>query len=80
MSILHRHAQVYHGGREFEVKVSIMKQCFGDASKRQITEAVLIDELTENETMNTKVSGITSTSGRLMSRNMCYSYYTQCPT
>ena len=51
---LHRHAQVYHGGREFEVKVSIMKQCFGDASKRQITEAVLIDELTENETMHSK--------------------------
>ena len=31
-----------------------LKQCYGDATKRQIAEAVLIDELTEEETMNSK--------------------------
>ena len=51
---LFRHSQLYHNGREFKVKISILKQCFGDATKRHITEAVLIDELTEDETMNSK--------------------------
>ena len=34
--------------------MKILKQCYGDATKRQIAEAVLIDELTEEETMNSK--------------------------
>ena len=54
ISPLFRHSQLYHNGQEFEVGVKILKQCYGDATKRQIAEAVLIDELTEEETMNSK--------------------------
>ena len=31
-----------------------MKRCFGDPTKRHISEAVLIDELTDEQTMNSK--------------------------
>ena len=31
-----------------------MKKCFGDATERKITEAVLIDKLSATETMNGK--------------------------
>ena len=34
--------------------VKILKNCFGDPTTRRITEAVLIDELTAEETMNAK--------------------------
>ena len=51
---LYRHSQLYHNGREFKVGVKILKNCFGDPTTRRITEAVLIDELTAEETMNAK--------------------------
>ena len=41
-------------GREFKVGVKMLKNCFGDPTTRRITEAVLIDELTAEETMNAK--------------------------
>ena len=51
---LYRHSQLYHGGKEFKVGVKILKSCFGDPTTRKITEAVMIDELTAEETMNAK--------------------------
>ena len=39
---------------EFKVGVKILKSCFGNSETRRITEAVLIDELTAEETMNAK--------------------------
>ena len=36
------------------MKVKILKNCFGDPTTRRITEAVLIDELTSEDTMNAK--------------------------
>ena len=47
-------AQLYHNGGGFRVEVKILKNCFGDLTTRRISEAVLIDELSANETMNAK--------------------------
>ena len=51
---LYRHSQLYHQGKRFPVGVKILKNCFGDPTTRRISEAVLIDELSANETMNGK--------------------------
>ena len=51
---LYRHSQLHHNGKEFPVRIKILKNCFGDPTTRKITEAVLIDELTSDETMNGK--------------------------
>ena len=53
-SPLHRHAQLFHNGERFPVSVKILKKCFGDPTGRKITEAVLIDQLSNDETMNGK--------------------------
>ena len=51
---LYRHSQLFHQGNEFPVRVKILKNCFGDPTTRKITESVLIDELTTEQTMNGK--------------------------
>ena len=51
---LYRHSQLYHKGERFRVGVKILRNCFGDPTTRRISEAVLIDELTAEETMNAK--------------------------
>ena len=53
-SPLFRHSQLHHQGNRFPVKIKILKNCFGDPTTRRITEAVLIDELTSEDTMNAK--------------------------
>ena len=53
-SPLFRHSQLHHQGKKFPVRVKILKNCFGDPTTRKITEAVLIDELSSNDTMNGK--------------------------
>ena len=49
---LQRHANIYHHGERYPFKSSVLAKCYGRPSKRLITEAVLIDELTPSETMN----------------------------
>ena len=49
-----KHSRLFHGGQRFDFEVSILKRCYGRPSRRMITEAVLINELTEGETMNSK--------------------------
>ncbi len=53
-SPLWKHAQLYHNGNEFDMEITVMKQCFGKPSRRRISEAVLIDELPEEKTMNSR--------------------------
>ena len=53
-SVLFEHSKKYHEGRDFEVEVTILARCFGQPTTRMITEAVLIDELSDQETMNAK--------------------------
>ena len=51
---LRRHSILFHDGRDFEFEVKILRNCFGKPSRRMITEAVYINELKEEETMNSK--------------------------
>ena len=53
-SPLWRHSELYHQGQEFDMVVDVTDRSFGKLSKRMITEAVLIDQLKEEETMNSK--------------------------
>ena len=46
------HSRLFHEGRRFDFGVKILRSCYGKPSRRMITEAVLINELTEEETMN----------------------------
>ena len=49
-----RHANLYHEGRQFEASVKVIAKCFGKPSRRLITEAVMIDEIPEDRTMNSR--------------------------
>ena len=51
---LQRHANLYHDGGQFEASVKILARCFGKPSRRLITEAVMIDEIPADMTMNNK--------------------------
>ena len=51
---LNRHRELYHGGRNFEVGCKVLAQCYGKPSRRMINEAVYIDELKDEETMNSR--------------------------
>ena len=53
-SPLWKHSQEHHNGNEFDMEISVMKQCFGKPSRRRISEAVLINELPNEKTMNSK--------------------------
>ena len=51
---LTRHSELYHNGEKFDVEVKVEARCYGKPSRRYITEAVMIEELREDETMNNK--------------------------
>ena len=51
---LYRHKQLFHPDEEFSINVKILSKCFGKPSRRMITEAVLIGELKDENTMNSK--------------------------
>lgn len=51
---LQRHSVLYHDGEDFQTKVKVLAECYGKPSKRLITEAVMIEEIADNSTMNSK--------------------------
>lgn len=53
-SHLHKHSTKCHGGDAFDVDIRIRSQCYGRPSTRLITEAVQIEELPNENTMNSK--------------------------
>ena len=53
-SYLQKHAMEYHQGETFSVDVKIMTQCYGKPSTRMITEAVRIEELPDENSLNSK--------------------------
>ena len=53
-TVLFEHSRLYHGSQNFDVEISILSRCFGEPTTRMITEAVLINELSDTETMNSK--------------------------
>ena len=53
-SHLHKHSLQYHNGDTFEVDIRIRNECYGKPSTRLITEAVHIEELPNENTLNSK--------------------------
>ena len=53
-SPLWKHSQLYHNGEDFDLEVNILGRCYGKPSRRRITEAVLIDDLPDEKSMNNK--------------------------
>ena len=53
-SYLQKHAIQYHGGGTFDIDVRLMAQCYGKPTARMIAEAVHIEELPEENTLNSK--------------------------
>ena len=51
---LKRHKELFHEGRDIEVGCRILSRCYGKPSRRMINEAVLIDELKDDETINSR--------------------------
>ena len=51
-SVFHKHVEEQHGGEKQNVKLKVVSSCGNDAMLRQMTEAVLINEL--NLELNTK--------------------------
>lgn len=53
-SPLWRHSQLFHNGQQFPLEVKVIDKSFGKPSRRLITEAVEIEKLKDEETMNSK--------------------------
>ena len=53
-SPLWKHSMDHHNGGTFPVGMKILSRCFGRPTKRKITEAVLIQEMRDEESMNNK--------------------------
>ena len=53
-SYLQKHALQYHNGGTFNIDVKILAQCYGKPTARMITEAVMIEELPEDNSLNSK--------------------------
>ena len=53
-SYLHKHSLQCHNGEVFGIDVKILGQCYGKPTTRMITEAVKIEELPEENSMNSK--------------------------
>ena len=53
-SVLFEHSKIYHNNQDFEVGVSILSRCFGEPTTRLITEAVMINQLSDDETLNSR--------------------------
>ena len=51
-SVLHKHSLKCHGGGDFEVSVKILASCYGKPTTRLITEAINIEEMPEETSMN----------------------------
>ena len=53
-SVLFQHSEQYHDGQEFQLNIKIISRCFGKPTTRLITEAVFINELGDDETLNSR--------------------------
>ena len=53
-SYLYKHSLEYHNGETFRINVKIGAQCFGKPTSRMITEAVMIEELPDENSLNSK--------------------------
>ena len=51
---MYKHSLEYHNGETFRINVKIGAQCFGKPTWRMITEAVMIEELPDENSPNSK--------------------------
>ena len=50
-----QHSQEFHDNNYFTTKISIIARCFGEPITRMITEAVHINQLSNEDTLNSKI-------------------------
>ena len=53
-SVLHKHSLECHEGERFEVGIKLLASCYGKPTTRLITEAIHIEEVPEENTLNEK--------------------------
>ena len=53
-SVLHKHSIQCHGGEKFEVGIKVLASCYGKPTTRLITEAIHIEDIPEENSMNEK--------------------------
>ena len=53
-SCLHTHAEKFHHGGQFQIDVRLLKECYGRPTSRMVSEAVLIQDLPAEQSMNSK--------------------------
>ena len=51
---LSRHGRLFHGGREVDFGVRVLSNAYGKPGRRLISESVYINELEDDETMNSR--------------------------
>ena len=51
---LQRHSNLFHNGERFDVEVKVVAKCYGRPTRRMVTEAVLIGEIPDDQTMNNR--------------------------
>ena len=54
ITILWEHSCTHHNSDNFNTNVTVLSQNFGDPTKRLITESIMIEELIDEELMNSK--------------------------
>ena len=53
-SVLHKHSTKCHGGERFEVGIKLLATCYGKPTTRLISEAIHIEQIPEENSMNEK--------------------------
>ena len=53
-SVLWEHSNIHHRKNEFNITITIISKNFGDPTKRLITESIRIEELDDEELLNSK--------------------------
>ena len=53
-SPLWKHSVEHHGMNTFPVEVKVLKRCFGQPTRRMITEVVMIEDMNDGEALNNK--------------------------
>ena len=53
-SPLQRHSNLYHNGERYNVDMKLVARCYGKPSRRMLTEAVMIGEIPDDCTMNSR--------------------------
>ena len=53
-SCLHTPAEKFHHGGQFKIDVRLLKECYAKPTSRMVSEAVLIQDLPAEQSMNSK--------------------------